>query len=106
MPGGDPTQAASSCAQEHTPFIRHGLRTQTQGFSLPSLRLCPHTGWCPHPSHVPSSPQLALLTELSQNRGGDSCRPFAGPQSGPAFNSVFQKENFQLQLAPPPVAED
>lgn len=52
------------------------------------------------------SSRLALLTELSQNRGGDSCRPFAGPQSGPAFNSVFQKENFQLQLAPPPVAED
>lgn len=70
------------------------------------LRLCPHTGLCPQPSHVPSSSQLALLMELSQNRGGDSYRPFAGPQSGPAFNSVFQNENFQLQLAPPPVAED
>lgn len=44
--------------------------------------------------------------ELSQSRGGDSYRPFAGSQSGPAFNSVFQKENFQLQLAPPPVTED
>ncbi|CAO2631345.1 Vacuolar protein sorting-associated protein 8 homolog [Lemmus lemmus] len=52
------------------------------------------------------SSRLALLTELSQNRSGDSCRPFAGSQSGPAFNSVFQNENFQLQLAPPPVAED
>ncbi|EGV95896.1 Vacuolar protein sorting-associated protein 8-like [Cricetulus griseus] len=52
------------------------------------------------------SSRLALLTELSQNRSGDSCRPFAGSQSGPAFSSIFQKENFQLQLAPPPVAED
>lgn len=50
--------------------------------------------------------RLALLMELSQNRGGDSYRPFAGSQSGPAFNSIFQKETFQLQLAPPPVAED
>ncbi|KAL6038717.1 hypothetical protein STEG23_008210 [Scotinomys teguina] len=52
------------------------------------------------------SSMLALLTELSQNRSGDSCRPFGGSQSGPAFSSVFQKENFQLQLTPPPVAED
>ncbi|KAH0512579.1 Vacuolar protein sorting-associated protein 8-like protein [Microtus ochrogaster] len=52
------------------------------------------------------SSRLALLTELSQNRSGDSCRPFAGSQSGSAFNSIFQNENFQLQLAPPPVAED
>ncbi|KAL6045169.1 hypothetical protein STEG23_013860, partial [Scotinomys teguina] len=52
------------------------------------------------------SSRLALLTELSQNRSGDSCRPFGGSQSGPAFSSVFQKENFQLQLTPPPVAED
>ncbi|GAB1300127.1 Vacuolar protein sorting-associated protein 8 homolog [Apodemus speciosus] len=49
---------------------------------------------------------LALLMELSRSRGGDGCRPFAGSQSGPAFNSVFQKENFRLQLAPPPVTED
>lgn len=53
-----------------------------------------------------SSLQLALLMELSQNRGGDSYRPFAGSQSSSAFNSIFQNENFQLQLAPPPVAED
>uniref|UniRef100_A0A8C3X6S9 Vacuolar protein sorting-associated protein 8 homolog n=1 Tax=Catagonus wagneri TaxID=51154 RepID=A0A8C3X6S9_9CETA len=52
------------------------------------------------------SSRLALLTELSQNRSGESCRPFGGSQSGPAFNSIFQKENFQLQLIPPPVTED
>lgn len=63
--------------------------------AVPSLTSC-----------VPSSSQLALLTELSQSRSGDSCRPFAGSQSGTAFNSIFQNENFQLQLAPPPVAED
>uniref|UniRef100_A0A8B9WB75 Vacuolar protein sorting-associated protein 8 homolog n=1 Tax=Bos mutus grunniens TaxID=30521 RepID=A0A8B9WB75_BOSMU len=51
------------------------------------------------------SSRLALLTELSQNRSGESCRPFGGSQSGPAFNSIFQKENFQLQLIPP-VTED
>uniref|UniRef100_A0A8C0CW83 Vacuolar protein sorting-associated protein 8 homolog n=1 Tax=Balaenoptera musculus TaxID=9771 RepID=A0A8C0CW83_BALMU len=52
------------------------------------------------------SSRLALLTELSQKRGSESRRPFSGSQSGPAFNSVFQKENFQLQLIPPPVTED
>uniref|UniRef100_A0ABI8A9V5 VPS8 subunit of CORVET complex n=1 Tax=Felis catus TaxID=9685 RepID=A0ABI8A9V5_FELCA len=50
--------------------------------------------------------RLALLTELSQNRSSDSYRPFSGSQSGPAFNSIFQNENFQLQLIPPPVTED
>ncbi|XP_036883523.1 vacuolar protein sorting-associated protein 8 homolog isoform X1 [Sturnira hondurensis] len=52
------------------------------------------------------SSRLALLTELSQNRGSESYRPFSGSQSGPAFNSIFQNENFQLQLIPPPVTED
>ena len=52
------------------------------------------------------SSRLALLTELSQNRSGESCRPFEGSQSGPTFNSIFQKENFQLQLIPPQVTED
>uniref|UniRef100_A0A286XK40 Vacuolar protein sorting-associated protein 8 homolog n=1 Tax=Cavia porcellus TaxID=10141 RepID=A0A286XK40_CAVPO len=52
------------------------------------------------------SSRLALLTELSQNRGSDSYRPFSSSQSGPAFHSVFQNENFQLQLTPPPVTED
>ena len=50
--------------------------------------------------------QLALLTELSQNRSSESYRPFGSSQSGPAFSSIFQKENFQLQLIPPPVTED
>ncbi|XP_060028078.1 vacuolar protein sorting-associated protein 8 homolog isoform X2 [Erinaceus europaeus] len=52
------------------------------------------------------SSRLALLTELSQNRSSESYRPFSGSQSGPAFNSIFQNENFQLQLVPPPVTED
>uniref|UniRef100_A0A8C9ADV3 Vacuolar protein sorting-associated protein 8 homolog n=1 Tax=Prolemur simus TaxID=1328070 RepID=A0A8C9ADV3_PROSS len=52
------------------------------------------------------SSRLALLTELSQNRGSESYRLFSGSQSSPAFNSIFQNENFQLQLIPPPVTED
>nr|XP_039334659.1 vacuolar protein sorting-associated protein 8 homolog isoform X1 [Saimiri boliviensis boliviensis]XP_039334660.1 vacuolar protein sorting-associated protein 8 homolog isoform X1 [Saimiri boliviensis boliviensis]XP_039334661.1 vacuolar protein sorting-associated protein 8 homolog isoform X1 [Saimiri boliviensis boliviensis]XP_039334662.1 vacuolar protein sorting-associated protein 8 homolog isoform X1 [Saimiri boliviensis boliviensis]XP_039334663.1 vacuolar protein sorting-associated protein len=52
------------------------------------------------------SSRLALLTELSQNRSSESYRPFSGSQGGPAFNSIFQNENFQLQLIPPPVTED
>uniref|UniRef100_A0A8C5LL45 Vacuolar protein sorting-associated protein 8 homolog n=1 Tax=Jaculus jaculus TaxID=51337 RepID=A0A8C5LL45_JACJA len=52
------------------------------------------------------SSRLALIMELSQSRSGDSYRPFAGSQSGSAFTSIFQNENFQLQLAPPPVTED
>uniref|UniRef100_A0A2K6C9E2 Vacuolar protein sorting-associated protein 8 homolog n=1 Tax=Macaca nemestrina TaxID=9545 RepID=A0A2K6C9E2_MACNE len=52
------------------------------------------------------SSRLALLTELSQNRSSESYRPFSGSQSVPAFNSIFQNENFQLQLIPPPVTED
>uniref|UniRef100_A0A2K5BXM1 Vacuolar protein sorting-associated protein 8 homolog n=1 Tax=Aotus nancymaae TaxID=37293 RepID=A0A2K5BXM1_AOTNA len=52
------------------------------------------------------SSRLALLTELSQNRSSESYRPFSGPQGGPVFNSIFQNENFQLQLIPPPVTED
>ncbi|XP_014701634.2 vacuolar protein sorting-associated protein 8 homolog isoform X2 [Equus asinus] len=53
-----------------------------------------------------ASSRLALLTELSQNRSSESYRPFSSSQSGPAFNSIFQNENFQLQLIPPPVTED
>ncbi|XP_006869895.1 PREDICTED: vacuolar protein sorting-associated protein 8 homolog [Chrysochloris asiatica] len=52
------------------------------------------------------SSRLALLTELSQSRGSDSYRPFSGSQSGPAFSSIFQNENFQLHLIPPPATED
>ncbi|XP_023606373.1 vacuolar protein sorting-associated protein 8 homolog isoform X6 [Myotis lucifugus] len=52
------------------------------------------------------SSRLALLTELSQSRGSESYRPFSGSQSGPASHSIFQNENFQLQLIPPPVTED
>lgn len=52
------------------------------------------------------SSRLTLLMELSRTRSSDSCRPFAGSQSSPAFSSIFQNENFQLQLTPPPVTED
>ncbi|XP_014448023.1 vacuolar protein sorting-associated protein 8 homolog isoform X3 [Tupaia chinensis] len=52
------------------------------------------------------SSRLALLTELSQSRSSESYRPFGGSQSGSAFNSIFQNENFQLQLIPPPATED
>ncbi|XP_076973888.1 vacuolar protein sorting-associated protein 8 homolog [Tamandua tetradactyla] len=52
------------------------------------------------------SSRLALLMELSQNRSSESYRPFSGSQSSPAFNSIFQNENFQLHLVPPPVTED
>uniref|UniRef100_A0A8C5YI08 Vacuolar protein sorting-associated protein 8 homolog n=1 Tax=Microcebus murinus TaxID=30608 RepID=A0A8C5YI08_MICMU len=52
------------------------------------------------------SSRLALLTELSQSRGSESYRLFGGSQSSPAFSSIFQNENFQLQLMPPPVTED
>ncbi|XP_040858811.1 vacuolar protein sorting-associated protein 8 homolog isoform X2 [Ochotona curzoniae] len=52
------------------------------------------------------SSRLALLTELTQNRGSESYRLVSGSQGGSAFSSIFQNENFQLQLAPPPVTED
>lgn len=107
-----PTRAASSCAHGNVPCRRHHLAIQTECFSLlvgreqDPLSLCPPQAVPSHTSRLSSFLQLALLTELSQNRSGDSCRPFAGSQSGLAFNSIFQNENFQLQLAPPPVAED
>ncbi|XP_038644180.1 LOW QUALITY PROTEIN: vacuolar protein sorting-associated protein 8 homolog [Scyliorhinus canicula] len=47
--------------------------------------------------------RLAILTELSRNRNSDKHGLF---QPGSVANSVFQNENFQLRLSPPPVIED
>ncbi|XP_048390775.1 vacuolar protein sorting-associated protein 8 homolog isoform X1 [Stegostoma tigrinum] len=47
--------------------------------------------------------RLAILTELSRNRNSDKHGLF---HPGSMANSVFQNENFQLRLSPPPVIED
>ncbi|XP_032880478.1 vacuolar protein sorting-associated protein 8 homolog isoform X4 [Amblyraja radiata] len=47
--------------------------------------------------------RLAILTELSRNRSSDK-HGLLHP--GSMANSVFQNENFQLRLSPPPVPED
>ncbi|GCB65985.1 hypothetical protein scyTo_0007813 [Scyliorhinus torazame] len=47
--------------------------------------------------------RLAILTELSRNRNSDKHGLF---QPGSVANSVFQNENFQLRLSPPPAIED
>ena len=43
-----------------------------------------------------NSPRIAVARAAGHLKG----------PSGPAFNSIFQKENFQLQLIPPLVTED
>ncbi|XP_074860319.1 vacuolar protein sorting-associated protein 8 homolog isoform X2 [Carettochelys insculpta] len=50
--------------------------------------------------------RLALLTELSRNRGGEKHGLLNVSQGDPALNSVFQNENFQLHLTPPPLMEE
>ncbi|XP_034637765.1 vacuolar protein sorting-associated protein 8 homolog [Trachemys scripta elegans] len=50
--------------------------------------------------------RLALLTELSRTRGGEKHGLLNVSQGDPALNSVFQNENFQLHLAPPPLTEE
>lgn len=47
--------------------------------------------------------QLALLTELAR---GDKHGPLSVSHGDPATSSVFQNENFQLHLTPPPLAEE
>ncbi|KAM9305967.1 vacuolar protein sorting-associated protein 8 homolog [Gastrophryne carolinensis] len=50
--------------------------------------------------------RLALLTELCRSNSPEkssSCGPSYG---GVASSSVFQNENFQLHLAPPPIVDD
>ncbi|KAM6122518.1 vacuolar protein sorting-associated protein 8 homolog isoform 2-T2 [Pterocles gutturalis] len=50
--------------------------------------------------------RLALLAELSRGRGGEKHGLLSVSHGDPATSSVFQNENFQLHLAPPPLAED
>ncbi|KAF4795304.1 Vacuolar protein sorting-associated protein 8 like protein [Turdus rufiventris] len=52
--------------------------------------------------------QLALLTELARggHGGGDKHGLLSVSQGDPATSSVFQNENFQLHLTPPPLAEE
>uniref|UniRef100_A0A8C3K5B2 Vacuolar protein sorting-associated protein 8 homolog n=1 Tax=Calidris pygmaea TaxID=425635 RepID=A0A8C3K5B2_9CHAR len=50
--------------------------------------------------------QLALLTELSRSHSGEKHGLLSVSHGDPATSSVFQNENFQLHLAPPPLAED
>ncbi|KYO36096.1 vacuolar sorting-associated protein 8-like protein isoform A [Alligator mississippiensis] len=50
--------------------------------------------------------RLALLTELSRSRGGERPGPLSVSQGDSALSSVFQNENFQLHLAPPPFTEE
>ncbi|XP_019359333.1 PREDICTED: vacuolar protein sorting-associated protein 8 homolog isoform X2 [Gavialis gangeticus] len=50
--------------------------------------------------------RLALLTELSRSRGGERPGPLSISQGDSALSSVFQNENFQLHLAPPPFTEE
>ncbi|XP_042313799.1 vacuolar protein sorting-associated protein 8 homolog isoform X4 [Sceloporus undulatus] len=46
--------------------------------------------------------RLALLTELSRDRGGEKHGLLHVSQGDSALNSVFQNETFQLHLTPPP----
>ncbi|KAL8187607.1 UNVERIFIED_CONTAM: Vacuolar protein sorting-associated protein 8 [Gekko kuhli] len=50
--------------------------------------------------------RLALLTELSRDRGGEKHGLLHVSQGDPALNSVFQNETFQLHLTPPPVLDE
>ncbi|KAJ6669149.1 hypothetical protein lerEdw1_007958 [Lerista edwardsae] len=50
--------------------------------------------------------RLALLTELSRDRGGEKHGLLRVSQGDPSLNSVFQNETFQLHLTPPPLLED
>uniref|UniRef100_A0A8C3EHX0 Vacuolar protein sorting-associated protein 8 homolog n=1 Tax=Corvus moneduloides TaxID=1196302 RepID=A0A8C3EHX0_CORMO len=53
--------------------------------------------------------RLALLTELARGGrggGGDKHGLLSVSHGDPATSSVFQNENFQLRLTPPPLAEE
>lgn len=91
---------------ENSSEIKKGRITPSQGTSEPVLDPQQIQAFDQLCRLYRGSSRLALLTELSQNRSSESYRPFSGSQSAPAFNSIFQNENFQLQLIPPPVTED
>ncbi|NXT78029.1 VPS8 protein, partial [Zapornia atra] len=50
--------------------------------------------------------RLALLTELSRGHGSEKHGLLSVSHGDPTTSSVFQNENFQLHLAPPPLAEE
>uniref|UniRef100_A0A672UKD9 Vacuolar protein sorting-associated protein 8 homolog n=1 Tax=Strigops habroptila TaxID=2489341 RepID=A0A672UKD9_STRHB len=50
--------------------------------------------------------RLALLTELSRGHSSEKHGLLSVSHGDPTTSSVFQNENFQLHLAPPPQAED
>ncbi|XP_054838253.1 vacuolar protein sorting-associated protein 8 homolog isoform X1 [Eublepharis macularius] len=50
--------------------------------------------------------RLALLTELSRDRGGEKHGLLHVSQGDAALNSVFQNETFQLHLTPPPLLDE
>ncbi|XP_048361839.1 vacuolar protein sorting-associated protein 8 homolog isoform X2 [Sphaerodactylus townsendi] len=50
--------------------------------------------------------RLALLTELSRDRGGEKHGLLHVSQGDAALNSVFQNETFQLHLTPPPLLNE
>ncbi|XP_030899512.2 vacuolar protein sorting-associated protein 8 homolog isoform X1 [Melopsittacus undulatus] len=50
--------------------------------------------------------RLALLTELSRGHSSEKHGLLSISHGDPSTSSIFQNENFQLHLAPPPLAED
>lgn len=96
VPGGDPTQAVSSCTQAHTPFMRHGLEIQRNR----TLSLCPHTDCALSPHMCPllrswlslwSSPRTEALTAT-----GRLPAPRAGLPS--TASSRTRTSSFSLRL--------
>ncbi|KAM8934115.1 vacuolar protein sorting-associated protein 8 homolog [Pelodytes ibericus] len=50
--------------------------------------------------------RLALLTELCRSQSPEKSGAYHPAHGGLAAGSVFQNENFQLHLAPPPIIDD
>lgn len=50
--------------------------------------------------------RLALLTELCRSQSPEKSLSYHPSYGGVASSSVFQNENFQLHLAPPPIIDD
>ncbi|XP_068101134.1 vacuolar protein sorting-associated protein 8 homolog isoform X2 [Hyperolius riggenbachi] len=50
--------------------------------------------------------RLALLTELCRSQSPEKSSSYHPSYGGVASSSVFQNENFQLHLAPPPIIND
>ncbi|XP_063789062.1 vacuolar protein sorting-associated protein 8 homolog isoform X2 [Pseudophryne corroboree] len=56
--------------------------------------------------HYKATSRLALLTELCRSQSPEKPSAYHSPYGGVASSSVFQNENFQLHLAPPPIIDD